>query len=54
MYEPKKKKYNDLRSLHKEMLDAGQKVTTFDGAKIETKQQIFTLFDGEIQTRARK
>ena len=54
MYEPKKKKYNDLKSLHKEMLDAGQKVTIFDGVKIVTKDGIFTLYDGQIFVRPSK
>ena len=48
MYQPQKKKYNDLGSLHREMLTAGQKVTTFDGAKILTKDAEYTLYDGQI------
>ena len=47
-YEPKKKKYNDLRSLYKEMIDNKVKVITFNGAFIETKNQRWGMYDGEL------
>jgi len=47
-YEPKKKKYNDLRSLYKEMVDHNVKVITFNGAFIETKKQRWGMYNGEL------
>ena len=47
-YQPVKKKYNDLLSLHDEMLKAGVKKMTFDGASIVTKDAKYTLYDGQI------
>jgi len=47
-YQPKKKKYNDLLSLHDEMLKSGVKRLTYDGVSIETKGARYTLLDGEI------
>ncbi len=48
MYQPKKKKYNDLSSLYKEMLDNGHKVQKFDGLSIHTKKAKYGLVDGTI------
>ena len=49
-YEPKKKKYNDLRTLAREMIDNRVRMV-FTGHSITTKNQIFTMFDGEILIR---
>ena len=48
-YVPKKKKYNDLSTLAREMTDNKIRIE-FTGHSITTKNQIFTLFDGEILT----
>ena len=51
-YEPKKKKYNDLLSLHDEMLRSKEvKSLEYNGASIKTKSHIYTLLDGEISIR---
>ena len=47
-YTPLRKKYNDLRSLYKEMIDNNVKVITFNGAFIETKNQRWGMFEGEL------
>lgn len=47
-YQPKKKKYNDLLSLHDEMIREGVKNMTYNGASIESKEARYTLLDGEI------
>ena len=51
-YEPKKKKYNDLRSLFREMIDAGVFVSLFDGTRIETKEATYMMYDGQLLVRA--
>ena len=49
MYEPKKKRYNDLRTLAKEMQDNKVKVLKDDGCSITIKGGVkYSLFDGEI------
>ena len=53
MYEPKKKKYNTLKQLHKEMLEHNVKSTEYDGAKILTKKHKYTLLDGIITVKER-
>jgi hypothetical protein len=50
-YEPKKKKYNDLLSLHDEMLREKVKSLEFNGVSIKTKTHIYTLLDGQISIR---
>ena len=50
-YTPKKKKYNDLLSLHDEMIREGIKNMTYDGHSIETKSARYTLAHGEINVR---
>ena len=47
-YQPKKKKYNDLLSLHDEMIREGVKNMTYNGVSIESKEVRYTLLDGEI------
>ncbi len=47
-YTPLRKKYNDLRSLYREMLDNQVKVVAFNGAFIETKNQRWGMFEGEL------
>lgn len=49
-YTPKKKKYNDLRTLAREMIDARVGMI-YDGIRITTRKQIFTMFDGELLIR---
>lgn len=49
-YVPKKKKYNDLRTLAREMIDARVRMI-YDGIRITTSKQIFTMFDGELLIR---
>jgi hypothetical protein len=53
MYEPKKKKYNDLLSLHDEMIREKKKNLEFNGASIKTKTHVYTLLDGQITIRKR-
>ena len=53
-YQPKKKKYNDLLSLHDEMIREGIKNMTYDGQSIETKQARYTLAHSEIHVRESK
>ena len=48
-YTPKKKRYNDLRTLSREMTDAKVK-HTFIGWKIETRVQKFTMVDSQVLT----
>ena len=48
MYQPKKKKYNDLVSLAKEMVDAEVKGVLFNGHQILTNEGKYTLFDGKV------
>ena len=50
-YQPKKKKYNDLRSLFREMIDAGVFVSLFDGTRIETREATFMMYDGQLLVR---
>ena len=47
-YQPQKKQYNNLLSLHDEMLRNGVKKMTFDGVSIVTKDAKYTLYDGQI------
>lgn len=47
-YIPLRKKYNDLRSLYREMIDQNIRVITFNGAFIETKNQRWGMFEGEL------
>ena len=47
-YQPKKKKYNDLLTLHDEMIREKVKSLTFDGVSIKTKQAKYTLVHGEV------
>ena len=53
MYKPKKKRYNDLSTLFKEMKDNSVKITDFDGAKILTKGHKYVLYDGNITVTER-
>lgn len=53
-YTPKKKKYNDLLSLHDEMIREGIKNMTYDGRSIETKEARYTLAHGEINVKSGK
>ena len=49
MYKPKKKRYNDLRSLAKEMVDNKVKIILDDGFSITTKDGTrYMLYDGQI------
>ena len=49
MYEPKKKRYTDLRALAKEMQDNKVKILKDDGGTITIKGGVtYRLFDGEI------
>jgi hypothetical protein len=52
MYKPKKKKYNDLCSLNKEMKEASVS-TTFNGAAILTKSHVYTLCDSIVKIKER-
>lgn len=47
-YQPKKKQYNDLLSLHDEMIKNGIKNMTYNGQCIITKEARYTLAHGEI------
>ena len=47
-YIPLRKKYNDLRSLYREMIEQNIRVVTFNGAFIETKNQRWGMFEGEL------
>jgi len=49
-YQPKKPKYKDLSSLAREMIDERVRMV-FTGIAIETKNQRFTMYDGEILVR---
>ena len=49
-YEPKKKKYNDLRTLAREMIDSRVRMV-YNGISITTKKQTFTMYDGELLIR---
>ena len=48
VYQPKKKQYNDLTALAKEMVLSGEKLVNFDGVSINTKDTTYGLFDGTI------
>ncbi len=48
-YTPKKKRYNDLRTLSREMTESKVK-HTFNGWKIETKVQKFVMVDSQVLT----
>ena len=54
MYEPKKKRYNDLKSFAKELSDAGVKVKLYDGHEIITKDAKYTLYDGQLIIKSPK
>jgi hypothetical protein len=47
-YKPKKKSYNDLTSLYKEMIAEGIKVTYFDGYRLETKHERWGMYEGRL------
>ena len=47
-YTPLRKKYNDLRSLYREMIDNKVKVVSYNGAFIQTKHQRWGMFEGEL------
>ena len=47
-YKPKKKRYNDLSSLHREMKDMKVKIESFDGSRIVTNKATYTLCDSTI------
>ena len=49
-YTPKKKRYNDLGALAREMIDNKVRMV-FSGHTITTKKQVFTMLDGEIIIR---
>lgn len=46
-YTPKKKRYNDLVTLSREMTDSKVK-HEFDGISIKKGKQTFLLFDGDL------
>ena len=46
-YSPKKKRYNDLSTLSREMTEAKIK-HEFDGISIRVGKQTFLLFDGDL------
>ena len=50
VYQPKKKQYNDLTSLAKEMVFAGEKIV-FTGVAITTKNTVYGLFDGIVSIK---
>ena len=52
VYQPIKKQYNDLTSLAKEMVLAGEKIV-FTGVAITTKNTVYGLFNGEISIKER-
>lgn len=47
-YTPKRKSYNDLSTLYKEMTAAGVKVLYFNGHLLETKHQRWGLYEGRL------
>lgn len=51
MYEPKKKKYSTLLSLHDEMIKSGIKNLEYDGRSVKTKDYVYTMVDSEIRVR---
>ena len=53
VYQPKRKQYNDLTTLAKEMVLAGEKVINFDGHSIQTKTTRYALFDGTVSVTER-
>ena len=53
VYQPKRKQYNDLTTLVKEMALAGEKVINFDGHSIQTKTTRYALFDGTVSVTER-
>ena len=48
MYQPKKKRYNDLKTFAKELTDNKVKVKLYDGFQIITKDAKYTLYDGQL------
>ena len=54
MYQPKKKRYHDLKSFAKELKENNVKILTFDGHKIVTKDYNYTLFDSTLITKSSK
>jgi hypothetical protein len=50
LYTPKRKSYPDLRTLSREMTQAKVK-HEYNGAKIETKHQKFTMLDSQVLTK---
>ena len=49
-YTPKRKRYPDLRTLSREMTQAKVK-HEYNGEKIQTKHQKFTMLDSEVLTK---
>ena len=54
MYQPKKKKYNDLKSFAKELTDNKVKVKLYDGLQVITKDAKYTLYDGQLIVQSHK
>ena len=50
LYTPKRKSYPDLRTLSRELTQAKVK-HEYNGAKIETKHQKFTMVDSQVLTK---
>ena len=53
VYQPKRKQYNDLTTLAKEMVLAGEKLINFNGHSIQTKTTQYALFDGTVSITER-
>ena len=53
MYEPKKKTYSTLLSLHDEMIREGIKNLEYDGLSIKTKTHVYTMVDNAITVKER-
>ena len=53
VYQPKRKQYNDLTTLAKEMVLAGEKLINFNGHSIQTKTSQYALFDGTVSITER-
>ena len=53
-YTPKKKKYNDLLSLHDEMIREGIKNMTYNGQSIVTTEASYTLAHGIVHVNESK
>jgi hypothetical protein len=53
MYKPKKKKYNSLKHLYREMLEDGVIITEYNGAQILTKKHKYTMLDSIVTVKER-